>query len=358
MTTNARFLAALAGAGALLLALGCTDPTNVVTSKEGSAPTLAMAQATGYSLPAFKQIGPPPVSQPVRGGGVIIEPNPPALLVASKSGVLATYRNDGPAGLPHPHVAVLVNGSWVHLPFGGYLWGVNDTGSIVGTDVAGNAVRVDLNGAQVVVAPGTVAKRAVARAISNTGIIVGSLQSGLPFSWTASGGLKALQVPSSANSGTPLDVNDSGVVVGYVEDKAYRWAANGTGAPLPGTHEVSMATAINNAGLIVGCSNPANSASIDQRGASWSPRTATLQDLMIAGCATDVSDKGRIVGSSGFGEAGSPWVKYIGPAEGLTAAPWSGVVRPQVTTCGVVLAAVETWPDAPGYYTWLRRVCD
>jgi probable HAF family extracellular repeat protein len=157
----------------------------------------------------------------------------------------------------------------------------------------------------------------VAVAVNSTGQVIGVSDTGLfdpdtgvsvwhAFSWTARGGMVDLGTNGYRGS-TAVAVNDLGQVIGTVfnenenvDPQAFLWTADhgmrelGT---LGGT--TSVATAINNFGQVVGTSATATG---EFHAFSWTARGGMVDLGVLAGglasSATDVNDRGQVVGGS------------------------------------------------------------
>jgi probable HAF family extracellular repeat protein len=133
--------------------------------------------------------------------------------------------------------------------------------------------------------------------INDRGVVAGVTPGGIyvpgtAFRWTAAGGFESL-----GSTGTPTDINNTDVVVGYSLGPAWmRWGANGQVQPFDQTIYGS-AQAINDSGEIVGYAPGIGPADIfdPQTGLGELPQfpgglTASAYDINDLGHATGVSD--------------------------------------------------------------------
>jgi uncharacterized membrane protein len=138
-----------------------------------------------------------------------------------------------------------------------------------------------------------------ARAINNSGLVVGENGSGYPARWE--GGVLTVLPGLGTTSGSAAGLNDRGQAVGYSNDRACLWEGN-TVTPLdgPGVGK-SWAYAVNNAALAVGEAYFGGGSSL--QGFVWESGTMhNLNDLLVNGQGWDIwtargiSDTGLIVG--------------------------------------------------------------
>jgi probable HAF family extracellular repeat protein len=147
---------------------------------------------------------------------------------------------------------------------------------------------------------------AVAQDVSSTGMIVGNSTdpSGLTrgFVWTEAGGMSALPGTGTLSSGTIVKgVNDGGIIVGYVRDRAARWQPDGAGSwvmqdlgTLGGS--TSYAYDVNGAGTVVGYSSLASGSSAAFRWTAGGGMVALPMGGGSGARALGISESGVIVG--------------------------------------------------------------
>ena len=193
-------------------------------------------------------------------------------------------------------------------------------------------------------------------AVNNAGVIVGTVDTAWPktprlwkpFRRMADGTFEWLALPTGAVGGRAYDINEAGVIVGFVrvldERRAYRWQPNGTGAYLSAPAGPSEALAINNDGVIVGyASNTA---------ARWSAGGA-IESLGVTGRATDINDSGVVVGSGLQLSPVDPWAfvlvsgqPYWLPRPSGSWNPWYDYVRRvRIDGCGRIMGWGELTPQ-------------
>jgi uncharacterized membrane protein len=159
----------------------------------------------------------------------------------------------------------------------------------------------------------------IASAINTGGTITGTTESGRGFTWTSSGGLNTLALPSGEIYGTnPVDasafgINAAGDVVGQATDEsgelveAAVWRANGVSSILSpeGAQFYSTANAINSSRTIVGKSfgdgtQEATMWVYNSGTDSWTAQTVGLTGTLggTSGLANAINTAGDIVGQS------------------------------------------------------------
>ncbi|MFC0109888.1 hypothetical protein [Kibdelosporangium aridum] len=223
--------------------------------------------------------------------GVVLAAATPAAAepVLTKLGTLPTATNSGAYGVNNSGVAV----GWMNIQ--NYRLAVRWAPD-------GSATEID--------------RSAIARAISDTGIVVG--EKGIKAARWAPDGTATL-LPSVREYCTARAVNDSGVVVGDCEDRsgrgqvAVRWNIDGTAQILPMSMDdaSSAAYGINAAGAVVGeVFNP----NVGVRAVRWNP-DGTVTDLayppgaVYTIKATGINDAGQISGTATVQAPGQPYTQ-------------------------------------------------
>ncbi|MGV9270876.1 hypothetical protein ACWDRR_40285 [Kitasatospora sp. NPDC003701] len=107
--------------------------------------------------------------------------------------------------------------------------------------------------------------------ITDSGVVIGTGGPGGPGAghalvWNAAGAVADLGAGSEANA-----VNSAGTVVGRLEGQAARWAVDGTPVPLAPTTLTSVATGINDQGVIVGYTSDPWPARAQLHAQRWNP---------------------------------------------------------------------------------------
>jgi len=205
-------------------------------------------------------------------------------------------------------------------------------------------------------------------AVNNHGVAVGAgrhTQSGkfVPILYGPTIGTFLLPLPGGATEGEARGINDHNTVVGWVKigdsHYAYRWDTPGTGTYFDYGSYQSKAMAINNAGLVVGCDVPTQGT---PEAIFWETEgTSPPQAIGVQGCATDVSERGRMVGlvHSWWGTTGHAFTRYGSDVYTLSMAGlrevWFG---PSVDTCGRIYATAENVGRRDVVAAWYPQWCD
>ncbi|WP_144006585.1 PEP-CTERM sorting domain-containing protein [Pelomonas sp. KK5] len=154
-------------------------------------------------------------------GGTAYDVNASNLIVGQASGATPQAAIFGTGG--SSLVPTLSGGTTMAIAYA-----VNDSGLAVGygTSAATGSARIGVvydtaSGAATLLGALPGKNGSIAYDISNSGYVVGASvqntsQTGLPFIWTAAGGMQAIPLLNGATTGTARGVNDSGWVVGTV----------------------------------------------------------------------------------------------------------------------------------------------
>ncbi|MFL5482670.1 MAG: hypothetical protein ACJ8AK_10820 [Gemmatimonadaceae bacterium] len=204
-------------------------------------------------------------------------------------------------------------------------------------------------------------------AVNSSGQVVGfSGQSGgqtRAFRWTSRLGMIALNLPTDeGGNSSATGINDNGVVVGEMTvggaRHAFRWE-NGvtTDLGVPSWASSSKAAAINTSGTIVGWNDVVTGE--EAHGWSWNiggPITNLGVSSPITN-ATAINDAGQIVGSSGSGHDRNPWIRqsngsvtFLG---GLTAGRSAAFA---INSAGVVVGASDVASEQIHPFRWTAGV--
>lgn len=237
---------------------------------------------------------------------------------------------------------------------------INDAGVVVGTSFTvpdsppgpnppvNRAFRWSGSGPIEALSP--VGTNTAATDINNAGTIVGysgllnNGGGGAGFTWTAPGPLQPI-----SNAGQATSINDNGVAVGYVPQAgvtqhAYRY--DGTNPPQDlGTFAGARSYAhdINNAGVIVGWSNPTASSTAKRAARYMSGSWSLLPGLSNFGDseAQAVNDVGDIVGFAGSPSAAFRFKSATGTTAFLGSSFGSSRVAWDINDAGFVVGSVD-----------------
>jgi probable HAF family extracellular repeat protein len=241
---------------------------------------------------------------------------------------------------------------------------VNDSGQVVGGE-GDHGFSWTRSGGMVDIGSLDESGPTAAEAVNDSGQVVG--RSGrYAFSWTTEGGMVNLGALPGRTGGDAHAVSDSGQVVGYSgtggsgDPHAFSWTSSDgmvdLGA-LPSEHPSSDATAVNDNGVVAGSSAVGEDlypylpgSTTGSHAFSWTA-AGGMVDLQTGGYyggATAVNDAGQVVGYSqgnhGFGHQGFSWTATDGMRllQSLPGAVWDADAALDVNRFGQVAG----WSDS------------